>query len=234
MALPADYQKIIDDLVREALPTNTGAEVSQSSPPATEPSALSSDVTPMGTPRAPFDPTIFIAYLDVKPSSRDGGIGCIALWDSQTEKPYLYGANDLETAINHLEGADVIVSFNGKVFDVPLMTRYAKRAIMLKEHIDLWEEMRKSLMIVGKDFAGYDLTIVSAELFPGKRTWTKSDAVACVAEGRWMELATMGIADVTLIRDLCTFIRKNGYLLDLNGEEVSIPLPRWFVLRGEG
>ena len=80
----------------------------------------------------------FTAYLDIETTGLDYwgfDITTIALYDGATIKYYIQGRN-LEDSINDIEKYKVIVTYNGKTFDVPFIEGYFK--IKLNHaHIDL-------------------------------------------------------------------------------------------------
>jgi DEAD/DEAH box helicase domain-containing protein len=249
--LDDEYQKVIADLVEEARlvgATSPETEVSPSTPPASEPSVSlpprrSILLTPAGNIRAPFEWGLHIVYFDLEirrelgeiggwdGAIRDGGISCLCLWDSGTEKPYFYDEGSLDTAMNHLEGADVVVSFNGKAFDVPLITSHAKRAMVLKEHFDLFELVKMAKTKVGEGWGGNGLGKLCEMTFGQGKTGVGSDAPGMVRDGKWMELVGYCLNDVYLTRDLCTFVRRNGFLMDKDGVELRLDVPEWFAIK---
>jgi uncharacterized protein YprB with RNaseH-like and TPR domain len=79
-----------------------------------------------------------IAYLDIETTGLDryfNDITTIALYDGHTVKTYVQGQN-LDDFVNDIQKYKVIVSYNGKCFDVPFIESYFK--IRLNHaHIDL-------------------------------------------------------------------------------------------------
>jgi hypothetical protein len=80
----------------------------------------------------------YTAYLDIETTGLDwdfGSITTIALYDGQSVKTYIKGQN-LDDFVEDIEKYKVVVTYNGKCFDVPFIERYFN--IRLNHaHIDL-------------------------------------------------------------------------------------------------
>ena len=78
-----------------------------------------------------------IAYLDIETTGLDDTctISTIALYDGSTMTTYVQGRN-LNAFIEDIERYDVLVTYNGKCFDVPFIERTFGRQLDLA-HIDL-------------------------------------------------------------------------------------------------
>jgi len=79
-----------------------------------------------------------IAYLDIETtglSHWDSDITTIALYDGTTIKYYIQGQN-LEDFLHDIQAYSVIVTYNGKTFDIPFIEGYFKTRLTLG-HIDL-------------------------------------------------------------------------------------------------
>ena len=77
------------------------------------------------------------AYLDIETSGTGGStyITTIALYDGEQIKTYIQGENLDEFPMDIME-YDVLVTYNGKAFDIPVIEKYFD--ITLKQaHIDL-------------------------------------------------------------------------------------------------
>jgi len=76
-----------------------------------------------------------IAYLDIETTGLEGEITTIALYDGQTIRTYVQGRN-LDQFQDDIYEYDVIVTYNGKCFDVPFIE--SDLGIKLNQiHIDL-------------------------------------------------------------------------------------------------
>nr|NJM04815.1 ribonuclease H-like domain-containing protein [Desulfobacula sp.] len=79
-----------------------------------------------------------VAYLDIETtglSRWDSAITTIALYDGTAVKYYIQGRN-LEDFIRDIQKYQVLVTFNGKTFDIPFIEGYFKTRLT-QGHIDL-------------------------------------------------------------------------------------------------
>jgi len=76
-----------------------------------------------------------IAYLDIETTGLEGEITTIALYDGQSIKTYVQGRN-LDRFKDDIYEYDVIVTYNGKCFDVPFIESDL-RVKLNQVHIDL-------------------------------------------------------------------------------------------------
>jgi len=84
-----------------------------------------------------------VAYFDIETtglSQDEDHITCIALYDGKQARTYLYGEN-LEDFADDIMAYKVIVTFNGKSFDVPFVERQLKVQLQ-RAHIDLRHLLR--------------------------------------------------------------------------------------------
>lgn len=77
------------------------------------------------------------AYVDIETTGLDDGaeITTVALYDGETMRTYINGRN-LEDFIEDIFSYKVLVSYNGKSFDIPFLERYF-RTKLDHAHIDL-------------------------------------------------------------------------------------------------
>jgi DEAD/DEAH box helicase domain-containing protein len=128
----------------------------------------------------------------------------------------------------YLEEADVVVTFNGKGFDIPMIASLAGRELELADHYDICEEVRK---VIGTS-KGYKLTeICERTLGHGKIT---SGALApfLAMEGRWAQLVSYCVHDVELTRELYQYILQHGTIKGVSNEEIPIQAPSHYPQSG--
>ncbi len=77
------------------------------------------------------------------PSALD--ISVVCTYDSLTDKYTSYTQETLHEFWPLIEQADVIVTFNGDHFDIPLLNKYYHGNLLQKKSLDLLKEVRKSL-----------------------------------------------------------------------------------------
>lgn len=72
-------------------------------------------------------------------------ISLVGVYDSQTDEYSSYLVEDLPKLWPIIESADVLVTFNGDHFDIPLLNKYYHGDLMKFKSLDLLVEIRKSL-----------------------------------------------------------------------------------------
>lgn len=150
----------------------------------------------------------------------EGGISALCLYDSRTAWTYAYDdtRKSLATAARHLESADIVVTHTGATFDVPCIEGVLGRALVLRNHIDLFAVISKGCALRGIKTTVGDLkldTLCRKNLGRGKIEHG-SHAEQLVAEGRYGDLYNYCLDDVHLTRDLYAFICEHGGV-HLNG-----------------
>lgn len=119
-----------------------------------------------------------------------------------------------------LEDASLIVGFNIKRFDYPVLEPYLKRAVLSRlPTLDIMEDVER--------FLGHRLsldTLVKATLGEGK-TAHGLDAIRYFREGEIEKLKSYCLADVRLTRDLYEYGKRHGHMkYQKNNEYRSIPV----------
>ena len=118
-----------------------------------------------------------------------------------------------------LEDAGLIVGFNIKRFDYPVLEPYLKRDLRKLPTLDIMEEVERHL--------GHRLsldTLVKATLGEGK-TGHGLDAIRYFREGDMEKLKSYCLADVRLTRDLYEYGKRHGQMkYQKNSNYYSIPV----------
>lgn len=158
---------------------------------------------------------------------------CASVYDSETDWTYHYGPDQLDRLVTHLEEADVVVSFNGNGYDMPVIENLIGRKLQMKRHFDLFE----MLVNVTGELRGYSLGNVSrlslgygkigtgkmaAELYE-RALAGGDDGVAAL-----FELITYCSHDVRLTRNLLRFAQAHKFLIGPSGP-VNLILPDLFL-----
>lgn len=161
---------------------------------------------------------------------RSGGISIGCIWNDSYGHPTFFDEHSLPESVSQLEGADVCVSFNGKWFDQPLMETILGRPIHFQEHFDIFRNIKDALNRVNKSWKGHGLdAICQRTLGIGKNGYSEN-APRLAKEGKWAELTNYCLRDVLLTRQLCGFVRKNGHIIDVDGDQLFLDLPDWLRL----
>lgn len=72
-------------------------------------------------------------------------ISVVCAYDSETDSYLSYTQEDLHKFWPLIEQADVIITFNGDHFDIPLLNKYYPGNLLHKKSLDLLKEIKKSL-----------------------------------------------------------------------------------------
>ena len=118
-----------------------------------------------------------------------------------------------------LEEARLIVGFNLKRFDYPVLEPYLKRNLKILPTLDIMEDVERYL--------GHRLsldTLVKATLGEGK-TGHGLDAIRYFREGEIEKLKSYCLADVRLTRDLYEYGKRHGRMMYQKGKDyLNIPV----------
>jgi DEAD/DEAH box helicase domain-containing protein len=161
-----------------------------------------------------------------------GGISVLAIWDSTTPfRIHTYDDHSIVEAALHLESADVIVSYNGRDFDIPIVEGILKRKLAVKEHLDILQLIRTALKVRGVR-GGNKLDEVGKRTL-GRGKSEKSELAPALSDaGEWGRLVNYCIDDVDLTREVFEHIRTEGGVIDVNGEFLPLDLPEFFKVSG--
>ena len=157
-----------------------------------------------------------------------GGISAIVVWDSLSGRHHLYDDTCLDLAVEHLEKADVVLSFNGKEFDVPIVEAVANRKLILPLHLDMlqlaWDAAAKALLRKG----GNSLDDLSKRCLGEGKPFNGAHAPYLSDTGQWARLFDYCISDVELTRKLFLYAQDTGGIVGTNGQLLPLDLPPWF------
>jgi len=146
-------------------------------------------------------------------------VSVAGLYDSETDSYTTYEEHELPTLEGILKKADLIIGFNIRHFDLPVLQPYLLSPIEQLPVLDLLEEIHAS--------RGHRVTLQS--LVVGTLNDTKSgkgyDAVTLYREGRFEELKKYCLDDVRLTKEVFDYGRKHGKVffvsnLDHNKHEI--------------
>jgi RNase_H superfamily len=157
-------------------------------------------------------------------AARMGQCGCsaVVIYDSETLRYHIYDNRMLHAAVDHLNSADMIVSFNGKNFDVPCLEAITGFAIN-EAHYDILDQIWKTLG--SKRFKGWGLGKIAFRTLGLTKTDTGEHAPELCKQGRWGELFDYCLNDVHLTRMLYNQIVQEGFIIDPDGSEFQLSAP---------
>ena len=131
-----------------------------------------------------------------------GGISCLVAWSSTSGRPHIFDAHTLSDAATLLESADVILSFNGISFDIPVLEGVLGRRLHLSNHLDLLAIIWKALDVTGEPHRGNRLTELADRCLGMAKSGDGALAPALMRDGRWGELMDYCLHDVHITRSL--------------------------------
>lgn len=136
----------------------------------------------------------------------EAGISVVCAWVERKQQYRFYDYHSLGKLARESEKADVIVSWNGVSYDLPVLTRF-EPGIEVKEHVDLCAEVKRVV--------GYKVSLekcARATLGQGKSGHGKH-APELWERREYASLYNYNQDDVQLTRDLFLFVRKHGFLV---------------------
>lgn len=151
-----------------------------------------------------------------------GGISCVVVWDNLTDHHHIYTSETLLAAAAHLEAADVVLSFNGIEFDIPVLSGCVGRRVATKVHLDL---LRLIWNAISGRRKGNTLDETAKRTLGRGKIGCGTSAPRLAEEGRWPELFTYCAGDVFLTRDLFRFVREHGGVVGSDGNLLYLHPP---------
>ncbi len=151
-------------------------------------------------------------------------ISLVGVYDSLTDSYSSYLQEDLPKLWPLIEQADVLITFNGDHFDIPLLNKYYAGDLTKIRSLDLLVEFRKALgRRVGLG------NIAEATLGVGK-SGNGLEAVKWWKEGNIEDIRKYCLQDVKVTKDIYEYALKEGKLFYKDGEikkEVKIDTSNW-------
>lgn len=146
------------------------------------------------------------------------GVSSIVLWDSSTERYHLYDDYTLDAAADHLNSADLLVSFNGREFDRPCFEGFTGHKIEPKE-FDILQAIWSAL---GRPQKGWRLDNVAERTLGLRKNGNGVSAPKLYQDGRFGELFDYNLNDVFLTRKLYNHIVTYGTLVAPDGTTLQL------------
>ena len=153
------------------------------------------------------------------PNPEDLDLAVVCVHDNETGEITHYFKEDLGKLWPIIERSDMLVTFNGDHFDIPLLNKYYAGDLTQIKSLDLLVEIKKSL---GRRIKLDD--IASATLGESK----SADGLQSIIwwrQGKIDEVVSYCKQDVAVTCKVYDFALKNGYLLYVkDGKKEQIPL----------
>lgn len=156
------------------------------------------------------------------PTDLDVSVVCIH--DSDTDQFTSYFENEFNKLWPIFEQADMLITWNGDHFDIPLLNKYYPGDLTRIKSLDLMKEAQK---VLGRRLK---LDTVGEATLGKNKTGHGLDAITWWRNGELDKLVSYCIEDVRLTRDLYDYAIKNKHLKykDLGGiRELKLDPTNW-------
>ncbi len=139
-----------------------------------------------------------------EPAALNMSVVCIH--DSFTGKYTSYLEKDLKDLWPILEQADLLITFNGEHFDIPILNKYYSGDLTKIKHIDLLKEV--------KDVLGRRLKLdsIASATLGTKKSGNGLEAIEWWNNGEIEKLIKYCIDDVRITKELYDYARANNHL----------------------
>lgn len=154
-------------------------------------------------------------------------ISVVCIYDSLTDSYSSYLQEDFPKLWPIIEQADMLVTFNGDHFDIPLLNKYYSGDLTKIKSLDLLVEVKKSL---GRRIK---LDTIAEATLGIKKSGHGLDAVTWWKEGQIDKIIKYCIDDVKITKDIYEFALKNNKLkykdLGTNGQirDIKLDTSKW-------
>lgn len=138
--------------------------------------------------------------------AKDLDISVVCIHDSATDQYSSYLQEDLPKLWPIMEQADMLITFNGNHFDIPLLNKYYPGDLSKIKSLDLLEEVRNSL---GRRIK---LDTLAEATLGHKKTGHGLEAVMWWKTGEIDKIIKYCIDDVRITKEIYDYARKNGHL----------------------
>lgn len=146
---------------------------------------------------------------------KDLDISVVCLYDYESDTYTSYLQEDFGKLWPILENADMLITYNGDHFDIPLLDKYYPGDLTKIKSLDLLKEVKKSI--------GFRLkldSIATATLGTGK-SGHGLEAVTWWKNGEIEKLIKYCIDDVKVTKDIYDYALKNGVLKYKDGSTIK-------------
>lgn len=158
----------------------------------------------------------------------DLDISVVGLYDYETNKYESFIQEEFESMWETINKADILITFNGDHFDIPLLNKYFKKAelgdLLKKRSLDLLKEIRNSY---GRRMR---LDQIAEGTFGVNKSGHGLDAIRWWREGKIDEIRRYCLDDVKITKDVYEYALKNKRLMFKEGpfvKEIKLDTKHW-------
>ncbi len=158
----------------------------------------------------------------------DLDISIVGLYDYETNSYQSFGQEEFDKMWPYFQKAELLITFNGVYFDIPLLNKYYKKAglgdLNKTRHLDVFKEV--------KNTSGRWLKLdkIAEGTFGIKKTGDGFDAVKWWREGKVDDIRKYCLMDVKITKDVYEFAIKNKKLIYKEGpfvKEIKLDVKHW-------
>lgn len=158
----------------------------------------------------------------------DLDISVVGIYDYETDKYHTFLQEEFDKMWDFIKKADMLITFNGDYFDIPLLNKYYKKAGLgdLKDikSLDLFREFKNS--------SGRWLSLdkVAEGTFGINKTGDGFDAIKWWRTGEIEKIKKYCISDVKITKDVYEFALKNKKIIFREGpftKEIKLDTKHW-------
>ena len=136
----------------------------------------------------------------------DLDISIVSLYDYETNKYYSFLQDDFEKMWPFFKNAEILITFNGDHFDIPLLQKYCSFDLKNIQHLDIFAEVQK---ITGKKIGLDNIATTTLKI---AKSANGLDAVAWWNSGEIEKIKKYCEQDVKVTKDIYEFAKKNNFL----------------------
>ncbi len=176
-------------------------------------------------------------------STHELGVSVAVVFEFRTDRFRIYGPDDVPALRERLLKAERISGFNTVNFDYPVVFGHSKsgwlsevdrddgvfelRKQMLATHNDILRRIWESQSLDPDNFSprtheGFKLDVVAQETLGIGKIGNGADAPKWFQAGLFHKLIEYCIDDVTIERDLATFVDRYGYVIGRGGRRLYL------------
>lgn len=158
----------------------------------------------------------------------DLDISVVGLYDYDTNKYMSFVQEEFEQMWRYFEKADLLITFNGVYFDIPLLNKYFKKEgrgdLTKTRNLDIFKEIKTT------SGRWLKLDKVAEGTFGINKTGDGFDAVAWWRQGKVDEIRKYCIEDVKITKEVYDFAMKHKKLMYKQGpfiKEIKLDTKHW-------
>ena len=133
-------------------------------------------------------------------------ISVLSLYDSKSQKYYSFTEEEFGEMWTFFEKADLLITYNGTHFDIPVLQKYCPFDLKSIPHLDIFTEIQDS---INKKISLNNIAISTLKI---SKSANGLDAVAWWNSGEIDKIKRYCEQDVLVTKDIYEFAKKNNFL----------------------